>query len=52
MTGKSTLIRESIPEPSVFDQLDNEVYLTLLEKSFSLENVIPSSSEIVVISDR
>lgn len=52
MTGKSTLIRETIPEASVFDLLNIDVHLSLLEKSFSLEDVVSSDTEILVISDR
>ena len=51
LTGKSTLIRETIPEAVVFDLLDNEVYFSLLEKSFSLENMVSASTEIVVIDE-
>ncbi|MYD46088.1 MAG: ATP-binding protein [Gammaproteobacteria bacterium] len=51
LTGKSTLIRESIPEALVFDLLKNDVYFALVENSFSLENVIPSNTEIVVIDE-
>ena len=51
LTGKSTLIRETIPEALVFDLLNNDVYFSLLEKSFSLENVVSANTDIVVIDE-
>ena len=51
MTGKSTLIRETIPEALVFDLLKNEDYFALLENSFSLEDAVSSNTEIVVIDE-
>ena len=51
MTGKSTLIRETIPEALVVNLLNNDFYFSLLEKSFSLENVVSANTDIVVIDE-
>lgn len=51
MTGKSTLIRETLPDALVFDLLNSEDFLPLLESPSFLGRTIPPDTEIVVIDE-
>ena len=51
MTGKSTLIRETLPDALVFDLLNSEDFLPLLESPSFLGRTIPFDTEIVVIDE-
>ena len=51
MTGKSTLIRETLPDALVFDLLNSEDFLPLLESPSFLGRTIPSDTEMVVIDE-
>ena len=51
MTGKSTLIRETLPDAMVFDLLDSRDFLALTENPTRLEETITTDTEIVVIDE-
>ena len=51
MTGKSTLIRQTLPDALVFDLLDSSVFLDLTSDPSLIEQEIRSDTEIVVIGE-
>lgn len=50
-TGKSTLIRESLPNALVFDLLNNADFLVVTGNPLYIESVIDDETEIVVIDE-
>lgn len=51
MTGKSTLIRETLPNAEVFDLLNSKDFLLLAGNPSNLEQVLDSNAKVVVIDE-
>ena len=50
-TGKSTLIKQSLPEAPLFDLLDSETFFPLSQRPSLLREQIPQSTQLVVIDE-
>src|SRR5688572_14366474 len=50
-TGKSSLIRYSLPQAKVIDLLDEEIYLRLTQRPSQLKEFFSDQDEIVVLDE-
>lgn len=51
LTGKSTLIRETLADAVVFDLLNNEHFLAVTDRPSSIEDSIDATTQVVVIDE-